>query len=107
MSHFPAFDRLEQVLLNWSRLFDGPTAGTQPLAVQRDTVIVLCADRDWLSYIAANHERLVEQLRELVSGELRLELSRIQPVLATPTELFLARQLVVVQAKLRDLEVGF
>jgi len=49
----------------------------------------------------------VEGLRELVAGDLRSQLRRIVPAPATPTEIFLARQLVVVQAKLRDVELGF
>jgi hypothetical protein len=107
VSHFPAFDALEQVLLNWPRLFDAPPTGTQPMAVQGDTVIVLCVDADWISYIAANQDVLVDGLRDLVVGDLRTEIERIQPVPATPTEIFLARQLVVVQARLRDVELGF
>jgi hypothetical protein len=42
-----------------------------------------------------------------IAGDVRLELARLQPVLATPTEIFLARQLIVDLSKLRDLEVGF
>lgn len=107
MSHFPDFDQLEQVLLHWPDLFDSPPHGTQPMAVQGNTVIVLCADGDWMSYVAANEQALVDGLRQRIAGELRLRLARIRPVPATPTEIFLARQLVVVQSKLRDLELGF
>jgi hypothetical protein len=107
VSHFPAFDKLEQVLLNWPRLFDAPPTGTQPMAVQAETVIVLCIDADWIGYIAANQRLLVDGLRDLVAGDLRTQIRRIEPVPATPTEIFLARQLVVVQAKLRDVELGF
>jgi predicted nucleic acid-binding Zn ribbon protein len=107
VSHFPGFDQLEQVLLNWPRLFDAAPTGTQPMAVQGETVIVLCADGDWISYITQNQHILVEGLRELVAGDLRSQLRRIVPAPATPTEIFLARQLVVVQAKLRDVELGF
>jgi hypothetical protein len=77
------------------------------LAVQGDAVIVLCADERWRTEIAARHDELVQRLRDRVTGDLRLELRRIVPVPATATELFLARQLVVVQGKLRDVELGF
>jgi hypothetical protein len=43
----------------------------------------------------------------MIAGDVRVELARLQPVLATPSEIFLARQLIVVLSKLRDLEVGF
>ncbi len=106
-SHFPQFDRLEQILLNWPKLFEQLPIGTQPLHVEHDTVIILCQDETWVQFIAEHSDELVERLRPMIAGDVRLELSRLQPVLATPTEIFLARQLIVVLSKLRDLEVGF
>jgi hypothetical protein len=106
-SHFPQFDRLEQILLNWPKLFEQLPTGTQPLHVEHDTVIVLCQDETWVRFISENSDDLVERLRPMIAGDVRLELAHLQPVLATPTEIFLARQLIVVLSKLRDLEVGF
>ena len=106
-SHFPQFDRLEQVLLNWPKLFDQLPVGTQPLHVESDTAIILCNSQEWVDHIQAHHDDLVNRLRALIAGETRLHLARLQPVLATSTEIFLARQMIVVLSKLRDLEVGF
>jgi hypothetical protein len=91
----------------WPKLFEQLPVGTQPLHVENDTVIILCQDETWLQFIRENHDDLVARLRPMISGDVRLELARLQPVLATPTEIFLARQLIVVLSKLRDLEVGF
>lgn len=106
-SHFPQFDRLEQILVNWPKLFEELPVGTQPLHVEHDTVIILCQDEEWLEHIRERHDELVERLRALIAGDIRLDLRRLQLVLATPTEMFLARQIIVILAKLRDLEVGF
>jgi hypothetical protein len=106
-SHFPQFDRLEQILTNWPRLFEHLPVGTQPLHVEGDTAIILCASDAWVEHITEHHDDLVARLRDLIAGDVRLHLSRLQPVLASPTEIFLARQMIVVLAKLRDLEVGF
>jgi len=106
-SHFPQFDRLEQVLLNWPKLFEQLPVGTQPRHVEHDTAIILCQDETWVQFIRDNHDDLVARLRSMIAGDVRVDLARLQPVLATPMEIFLARQLIVVLAKLRDLEVGF
>jgi hypothetical protein len=70
-------------------------------------VIVLCQDETWVRFISDHNDDLVERLRPMIARDVRVELARLQPVLATPTEIFLARQLIVVLSKLRDLEVGF
>jgi hypothetical protein len=44
-SHFPQFDRLEQILINWPKLFEHLPIGTQPLHVEDGTVIMLCQTR--------------------------------------------------------------
>jgi len=106
-SHFPQFDRLEQVLINWPKLFDELPLGTQPLHVEHETVIILCQNEEWAEFVQANHDDLVERLRGLIAGDLRLTLSQLRAVVATPTEMFLARQMIVILSKLRDLEVGF
>jgi hypothetical protein len=106
-SHFPQFDRLEQILINWPKLFSELPVGTQPLHVEGDTAIILCQGEAWVEHINANHDDLLERLRALIAGQTRLHLASLQPVPATPTEIFLARQLIVVLSKLRDLEVGF
>jgi hypothetical protein len=106
-SHFPQFDRLEQILLNWPKLFEQLPVGTQPLHVEGDTVIVLCQSDVWVDFIREHHDDIVERLRPMIAGDVRLELQKLHPVLASPTEIFLARQMIVVLAKLRDLEVGF
>jgi hypothetical protein len=106
-SHFPQFDRLEQVLLNWPKLFEELPVATQPLHVESDTAIILCQSEVWVEHIHEHHDDLMDRLRPLLAGDVRLQLSRLQPVLATPTEIFLARQMIVVLSKLRDLEVGF
>jgi hypothetical protein len=43
----------------------------------------------------------------MIAGDMRLSLEHLQAVHATPTEIFLARQMIVLLSKLRDLEVGF
>lgn len=62
---------------------------------------------DWVRHIEAHHDELVARLHDMVAGDLKLRLAKIRPVLATPTEIFLARQNIVLFSKLRDLEVGF
>ena len=106
-SHFPAFDRLEEVLRHWPSLIEGLAGATQPLGVQHGELIMLCSDQGAVRLIQQRHDELVGRLRELSTGDLRRELRRIRPVVATTTEIFLARQLVVAQAKLRDIELGF
>jgi hypothetical protein len=106
-SHFPQFDRLEQILLNWPKLFHELPVGTQPLHVEGDTAIILCQSDRWVEHIRDHQDDLIDRLRPLLAGDTRLRLAHLQPVLATATEIFLARQLIVVLAKLRDLEVGF
>lgn len=106
-SHFPQFDTLEQVLLNWPKLFDEPPVGTQPLHVEHDTAIILCISDEWVRHIEEHHDVLVAQLQKMIAGDLKLRFEKIRPVLATPTEIFLARQNVVIFSKLRDLELGF
>src|SRR6266508_1646223 len=71
-SHFPQFDRLEQILLNWPKLFSELPVGTQPLHVEGDTAIILCQGDAWVEYINANHDDLLERLRTLIAGETRL-----------------------------------
>ena len=107
MSHFPAFDRLEEVLVHWPQLFEEPPVGTQPLGVQNGEAIILCGDERWLAYIAEHHDELLRRLHELGKGDLRRDVQRLRAVPASAAEIFLARQLVVAQAKLRDIELGF
>jgi len=45
MSHFPDVDRMEAVKSAWPRLFAEPPLGMQPLAIDDDTLIVLCQAR--------------------------------------------------------------
>lgn len=79
-SHFPQFDRLEQVLINWPKLFDEPPTATQPIHVEHDTAIVLCMSEEWVRHIEEHHDGLVARLKELIAGDLKLRLERIRPM---------------------------
>jgi hypothetical protein len=105
--HFPQFDPLEEILLNWPKLFEELPVATQPLHVEGDTAIILCMSDAWVEHMREHHDDLIQRVRPLLAGDTRLQLARLQPVLATPTEIVLARQMIVVLSKLRDLDVGF
>lgn len=106
-AQFPQFDRLEQILIAWPRLFEEPPLGTQPVHVGQGTVTILCESEHWVEHIERHHDQLVANLAPMIDTELRLRVTRLRPVLATPTEMFLARQNIVIFNKLRELGVGF
>ncbi len=107
LSHFPQFDRLEQVLDAWPRLFTSPPTPTQPLHVEDGTVLVMSQSPQWSRFIDDHHDQLLDRLRALIDPELDLALRRIEVLPTTPTAIYLARQIIVVLARLRDLEVEF
>jgi hypothetical protein len=105
MSHFPDVDRIEAVVGIWPRLFAQPPVGTQPLAVDDATLIVLCQTPHLVQFISEQQEALVPSLNDML--ERRVLIVGIRPVPATATEIYLTRELLALKFWLRDFDVGF
>jgi hypothetical protein len=107
VSHFPQFDRLEQVLEAWPTLFTTLPIATQPLHVEQGTVFVLSHSPEWSRFIEDHHDELVARMRPRIDPGVDLTIERLEVVPTTPTAIYLARQIIVILSRLRDLEVKF
>jgi hypothetical protein len=106
MSHFPDVDRMEAVTAAWPRLFAEPPVGMQPLAIDDDhTLIVLCQAANLVAHVLEHERELVGGLNDLLDR--RWSISAVQPVPATATEMYLAREVFALKIWLRDFDPGF
>jgi hypothetical protein len=106
-SYFPQYDRLEQILGGWPTLFTQPPTPTQPVHVEDGTAIVLCQNAQWAAFIREHEQELVARLQPLVDTDVDLDLRGIEAVVTTPNAIYIARQIIAVLARLRDLGVKF
>lgn len=107
LSHFPQFDRLEGILDAWPRQFTSPPLATQPVHIDDGTIYVLSCAPDWTEFIERRQVELVGGLRDSIDPELALVIRRIEVVPTSATAIYLARQLIVIFARLRDLGAEF
>lgn len=107
VSYFPQYDRLEQILDNWPKLFTSTPTATQPIHVEDTTVWVLSLSPQWTAFILEYEEELVAKLTALIDPDVGLVLERIRVEPSTPTAIYLARQIIVILYRLRDLGVRF
>lgn len=104
-SHFPNIDRLELVVRAWPKLLDERSQGTHPLHLDQSTLYVLCQGEELAVKIAGERDELVRRLNRELDGEVTV--TRLEAVPATQTEIFLARELLMLKLWLRDFDVGF
>jgi hypothetical protein len=107
VSYFPQFDRLEQVLDAWPKLFTELPIATQPLHIERRTVFILSYSPAWSRFIEDHHHELVGRMQPLIDPEVNLVIDRLEIVSTTPTAIYIARQIIVILSRLRDLGVKF
>ncbi|MDQ3677739.1 MAG: hypothetical protein M3401_13230 [Actinomycetota bacterium] len=105
MSHFPQIDRIEAVARAWPRLFAQLPIGMHPLMIDDATLIVLCQSPQLLEHVSRREEQLVRGLNDLL--EPCMQITAIRAVMATATEIYLARELLTLKIWLRDFDVGF
>ena len=86
-------------------MFAQPPVGLQPLTLDDTTLVVLCQAPHLVEFISRQHQSLVFGLIELLDGGPAV--TAIRPVLATGTEIYLARELLALKLWLRDFDVGF
>ncbi|MEA2299332.1 MAG: hypothetical protein QOF77_2268 [Solirubrobacteraceae bacterium] len=101
---FPGIDRLIRVARVWPRIFAEEPDGTLPLSFEGDRLVVLCAGDGPLALVRENRERIVRLLNRLLDGEVIV--GDLDPVAATRTELFLARELLALKSWLVDFNIG-
>jgi hypothetical protein len=102
--YFPGIDRVLRVSRVWPRIFAAEPEGTLPVAFEEDRLVVLCAGAEPLALVRANSERIVRLLNRLLDGEVIV--GDLDPVEATRTELFLARDLLALKSWLVDFNIG-
>lgn len=104
-SHFPNVDRLELVVRAWPKLFAPHPDGTHPLHLDEATLFVLCQGEQLAMQIANDREEIVRRLNRELDGDVTV--TRLEAVAATRTEIFLAREILMLKLWLRDYDVGF
>jgi len=104
-SHFPNIDRLELVARAWPKLFAQRWRGTHPLHLEQSTLYVLCQGEELAVELAGQRDEIVSLLNRELDGDVTI--TRFEAVPATQTEIFLARELLMLKLWLRDFDVGF
>ncbi len=104
-SHFPNIDRIELVVRAWPKLFAEPPLGTQVLHLEQSTLYVLCQGHELATKLAGDHDEIVRLLNQELDGDVTV--TRLEAVPATQTEIFLAREVLMLKLWLRDFDVGF
>ena len=105
MSHFPEVDRIEAIVQAWPHLFAQPPVGMQPLTVDDATLIVLCQAPNLVEFVNARQDALVSGINDRL--EAQMAITAVEPVSATATEIYLAREMLALKLWLRDFDVGF
>ena len=105
MSHFPEVDRIAAIVQAWPHLFAQPPVGMQPLTVNDATLVVLCQAPNLVDFIRARQDELMSGINDRL--EAQMAISAVEPVSASATEIYLARELLALKVWLRDFDVGF
>jgi hypothetical protein len=104
-SHFPNIDRLELVVRAWPKLFAQHPGSTQPLHLEQSTLFVLCQSEELAAQLASESEEIVDRLNRGLDGDVTI--TGVEMVPATRTEIFLAREILMLKLWLRDFDIGF
>jgi hypothetical protein len=102
--YFPGIDRVIRVNRVWPRIFAADASGTLPVAFDDERLVVLCAGEAPLAMVRGNAEQIVRLLNRLLDGD--VVVAGVDAVEATPTELFLARDLLTLKSWLTDFNIG-
>jgi hypothetical protein len=104
-NHFPGLDRQELIVRAWPEVFPEDEGATYPLAVAGSTLIVLCQTEELRQRVEAESMQIVNELNG--SLELYGTLLNAEAVIATRTEIYLAREVLWLKLWLRDHDLGF